>query len=162
QGRGANTHPTGVRRNANQRQPRQGSSVGPADSDIGVFHRNVWENEIANEVVADARLVDGLRADSVRVLKRDDPVVLLLIITETRNISAIIIQRGGLWRVREEELGGEPVPLVEAMVNVRVELVFPITRGGRAGVSPVRLGSGDQKLPIRQLHVQEGERRRMD
>src|SRR5262249_20580875 len=162
QGRGANTHPTGVRRNANQRQPRQGSSVGPADSDIGVFHRDVWENEIANEVVADARFVDGLRADSVRVLKRDEPVILLLIITEPRNISAIIIQRGGLWRVREEELGGEPVPLVEAIVRNLVELIFLVTRRDVAGVSTGRLWIGDQKLSIRQLHVQEGERRRMD
>src|SRR5262249_29983645 len=162
QRRGTKTHPTGVRRNANQRKTRKGIGVGPADSDIGVFHLDVWENEIANEVVAYARLVDGFRAESVYVLKRDEPVVLLPIITEAWNISASFGKSDSRWRVREEELDREPVTLVEVMVNVRVELIFLVTRGGGAGVSPVRLGSRDQKLPIRQLHVQEGERRRMD
>ena len=67
-GRRAESNPAATRRDANQRQARKGVGVGSADSDVRVFHRLVWGVVHANEVVADARFVNGGRAEGVNVL----------------------------------------------------------------------------------------------
>src|SRR5262249_45123970 len=91
-------------------------------------------------------------------------VVILLLGPEAGNIGAVwaIVERQGFRSIREEELRREPVPLADQIIEVRVELVFAVTRGGRTRVGAIRLRGWDQELTVGQLCFQQHKCGRVD
>src|SRR5215472_4562618 len=94
------------------------------DSDIRVFYRRLWEQIIANEVVAEAGLVDEPGTEGADVLKGEDAVILLLVGAKTRNVAPIIRESAVGWSIRKEELDREPVLFIGMIVNISIELVL--------------------------------------
>jgi len=57
-------------------------------------------------------------------------IVLNLIRAKARHVSSAVRQSKKLRRVGKEKLRCQPVPLVDPVINIRIELIFSIGRTG--------------------------------
>ena len=67
--RAAESHPAGTSCDANQRETRKSIRVGTLDAEIRVSHRRLGGVVLANEIVADAGLVDEAGVEGVNLLQ---------------------------------------------------------------------------------------------
>src|SRR4030095_11480642 len=150
------------RPNANGPKPRVCICVSALNPEIGILNWILTRHVAANKTVTHARFINDSRIEDMDVLKRYQAVVLCQIGPKPRDIGAAGREGQELRRIREEESHRYRVLFADAVVNVCVELIFVIKRGGRSGVVPVWMGRRNQILPVWKSCVQHSERDRID
>src|SRR5262249_55391016 len=110
-------------------------SIGSADAQIHVPQGLTAKSILKNEAIAGARLINGVRAESVNKLNRYQLIFLFAVCSR----HARFRQRDELGRVGIEELRRKPGGPAELMVPVDIELILAIRRNVRADVTAVSL-----------------------
>src|SRR6185369_4381721 len=111
---------------ANRPQAWVGTAVRSRDAYVRVLYRISPEAVRIDETVTGARFVDRPRAEGVDALHREEPVVILPVGSEARDVGIAARQRGKLRRIREEELHRQRVLFSRAIIHTRVELILVV------------------------------------
>src|SRR5205823_6229581 len=107
-------------------QPRVVVGICPPNAQVRIPDRVLPGHISANKTVTGSRLIYDSRAEAVNVLNRKQPVILFQIGAKPGNISAAVGKRQELRRIREKESDCNRTLFVDAVINVRVELILAI------------------------------------
>ena len=122
---------------------------------------------MAQEAIAEARLIYGCGTEGVDLLHREHAVIDIYESSEAGQAGRATEVRAGEGaekrRMREEELAGDEVAWTYVVVEIGIELLFVISGERRARDSAASsLRRRDEKLTIRKLEIKQLQRNGID
>src|SRR5687768_2654873 len=121
--------------NANNRHSGISSGSRAGDAESGVGKRLFGEIAEAQKIVADSRFVDDVSAETVHVLNRNEQILRGIFDGKARYVDVAAAPEG-FGRGGNENFRAQQIFLIEAVIEINVELFFPKARKRRAEITP--------------------------